>query len=59
MVGDLWYSTGLLQSNATIVWEASAKYQSGTLPSIAIAGPDVLEVHQGKTGTLWSLDGQF
>jgi hypothetical protein len=40
------------------VWGASSGYQAGTLPSIAIAGPNFSELHEGS-GTIWSLPGQF
>jgi hypothetical protein len=55
------YSTGLLQSNGTIAWGSSEGYQIGYLPSIAIAGPNVAEFHEGSPtgGTIWSLPGQF
>jgi hypothetical protein len=47
-----------LQSNGTVAWGTSSEYQAGSLPSIAIAGPDVSELHEGS-GTIWSLPGQF
>lgn len=57
--GPMFYSTGLQQSNGSINWASALDYQNGAAPSIAIAGPNVVEVHEGNTGTLFSLAGQF
>jgi hypothetical protein len=57
--GPMFYSTGLLQSNGSVTWVSALDYQNGAAPSIAIAGPDVVEVHQGNPGALFSLAGQF
>jgi len=63
----LWYGTGLLQNSpagvgvagGAIKWGNDGHYQTGNLPSIAIAGPVVVEVHEGNTGTIWNTPGQF
>jgi|HubBroStandDraft_1064217.scaffolds.fasta_scaffold03540_4 hypothetical protein len=61
-VGPLYYHTGKIQANGTIVWAGSSfKYDNGVAPSVAVAGSTIVEVHQGKTGVspLWYRTGEI
>jgi hypothetical protein len=57
VVGPLWYHTGVILPDGTMVWGGGAKYDTGALPSIALSGPTFVEVHQadsgGVVGPLW------
>jgi hypothetical protein len=59
--GPLWYRTAHIAPDGTIQWFGTGSLlydNSGSAPSVAIAGPTVIEVHQGNPGTLWYRTGQ-
>ncbi len=64
-VGALWSHKGQVQSIGTVKWAAvstNLQYDSGALPSVAMSGTTVIEVHQaqaaGNVGPLWYRTGK-
>jgi hypothetical protein len=63
-VGPLYYHTGQIQPNGTVKWASSAlQYDTGALPSVAVSGTSIIEVHQadasGEVGPLYYHTGQI
>ena len=47
--GLLWYKAGQLRADGSVAWADSGHpYDYGGAPSIAAAGPNIIEVHQGQ-----------
>jgi hypothetical protein len=64
VAGPLWYHTGQVQSDGTVRWAPTAfRYDNGALPSVAMSGTTIVEVHQadapGDVGPLWYHMGQI
>ena len=55
--GALWYQTGLVQQLGPFpidfIISGTAQFDSGFAPTVAIAGPFIVEAHEGTGGTLW------
>jgi hypothetical protein len=60
--GPLWYRSGRIQADGTVVWNRSYQYDNGGRPSIAVSGVNVVEVHEGTAngfGPLWYRTGKI
>ena len=60
--GPLWFRTGRIQLDGSVVWSDSYQYDNGARPSVAISGNDIIAVHQGSAngyGLLWYKTGRI
>ena len=57
---ELWYWTGQMQDNGSVVWLATGQYDHGITPAVAVNNQGVVvEVHQSQNNSdLWSRVGQ-
>jgi hypothetical protein len=60
-ISDLWYHVGTLMyagyNFQTITWGPSYLYGFGNHPSVMVYNGQVIEVHEGGSGTLWYMMG--
>jgi hypothetical protein len=58
--GLLYYHTGKIQQDGTVAWASSSfQYDSGSLPSVAVIGTNVIEVHQSEGSDLFCHQGKL